>query len=69
MSDKIQPAASQQPDADQPVGPTDDDNDTEGQSLWVGSSASYEMTKARNKDIERQAREHARQKEARAKGK
>ena len=68
MSDKIQPA-TQQPDADLPLGPTDDDNDTEGQSLWVGHSASYDMAKARNKEIERQAREHARQKEARAKGK
>jgi len=64
MSDKKVPAQAQQP-----VGPTDDADDTEGQSLWVGSSASSEMTRARNKDIERQAREHARHKETRAKGK
>ena len=64
MSDKKIPAEPQQP-----VGPTDDSDDTEGQSLWVGSSASSEMTRARNKDIERQAREHARHKETRAKGK
>ncbi|MCY7417010.1 MAG: hypothetical protein LH650_00685 [Chloroflexi bacterium] len=57
----------------QPAGPTDSDsqgeNDTEGHSLWINPSASYDMAKARNKDIERQAREHQRQKEARTKGK
>ena len=37
--------------------------------MWIDPASSYDMSKARSKDIERQAREHARQKEARAKGK
>ena len=64
MSDKKIPA-----DPQQPVGPTDDPDDTEGHSMWLNPGSSYELSKARSKDIERQAREHAREKEARAKGK
>ena len=56
-------------DPQQPVGPTDETDDTEGQSMWLNPGSSYDLSKARSKDIERQAREHARQKEARSKGK
>ena len=64
MSDKKSPA-----NAEQPVGPTDEGDDTEGHSMFLNPSTSADMARARNKDIERQAREHARQKEARNKGK
>lgn len=64
MSDEKIPA-----DPQQPVGSTDDPDDTEGQSMWISPGASYDMAKSRSKEIERQAREHQRQKEARAKGK
>jgi plasmid maintenance system antidote protein VapI len=37
--------------------------------MWLNPGSSYDLSKARSKDIERQAREHQRQKEARAKGK
>ncbi len=62
MTEKQVPA-----DPQQPVGPTDEPTDTEGHFMNPGGA--YEMSKARSKDIERQAREHARQKEVRSKGK
>jgi hypothetical protein len=64
MSDKKIPA-----DPQQPVGPTDDPEDVEGHSMWLNPGSSYDLAKSRSKEIERQAREHQRQKEARAKGK
>jgi hypothetical protein len=69
MTDKKTPSTDQDPDAQLPVGPTDDDNDTEGHSQFLNPGSSYDMAKARNREIERHAREHARQKEARAKSK
>ncbi len=54
-------------DTRRPVGPTDEPDDTEGH--YMNPGAAYEMAKARSKDIERQAREHQRQKEVRTKGK
>jgi hypothetical protein len=64
MTDKQTPA-----NADQPVGPTDEGDDTEGHSMFLNPSTSADMARARSKEVERQAREHARQKESRAKGK
>ena len=64
MADTKIPAEPQQP-----VGPTDETDDTEGHNMFGNPGASYDMHKARSKDIERQAREHQRQKEARAKAK
>ena len=43
-------------------GPTPED--TEGHSLWISPSASRELANSRNRDIERQARERQRAKEA-----
>ena len=62
MADTKMPA-----EPEHPVGPTDEPTDTEGH--FMSPSGSYELTKARSKDIERQAREHQRQKEVRNKGK
>jgi hypothetical protein len=39
-------------------------DDTEGHNLWISPSASREMANSRNRDIERQARERQRVKEA-----
>ncbi len=69
MTDKKTPTAAQEPESQLPLGPTDDENDTEGHSQFMNPGSSYDMAKARNRDIERQAREHAREKEARAKSK
>jgi hypothetical protein len=41
-----------------------DDNDVEGHNLWVNPSASREMTNGRSREIEREARERQRAKEA-----
>lgn len=64
MADKKIPAEPQQP-----VGPTDDTDDTEVLMMFGNPGSSNDLSKSRSKDIERQAREHQRQKEVRSKGK
>jgi redox-sensitive bicupin YhaK (pirin superfamily) len=39
-------------------------DDVEGHNLWVNPSASREMTQSRSREIEREARERQRAKEA-----
>ena len=56
-------------DPEQPVGPTDEGDDTEGHSMFMNPGTASDMARARSKEVERQAREHARQKEARSKAK
>ncbi len=49
---------------DVPDVPADGENDTEGHNLWISPSASRVMTNSRMRDIERQARERQRVKDA-----
>ena len=62
MADTKMPA-----EPEQPAGPTDETDEVEGHFMNPGGS--YDLAKARSKDVERQARENQRQKEARNKGK
>ena len=48
---------------DQPQ-PSDEDQDVEGHNLWMNPSASREMINSRSRDMEREARERQRAKEA-----
>lgn len=55
----------EQPDADQPAaGTTDEGQDVEGHNLWMNPSASREMINSRSRDMEREARDRQRAKEA-----
>lgn len=48
---------------DQPQ-PPDESQDVEGHNLWMNPSASREMINSRSRDMEREARERQRAKEA-----
>jgi hypothetical protein len=60
MSNQRTPKAADRPDL-----PKDDGDDTEGHNLWISPSVSREMANSRSRDIEREARERQRAKEAR----
>jgi hypothetical protein len=38
--------------------------DTEGHNMWINPSSGREISRGRNADVERQVREHQRQKDA-----
>lgn len=44
-----------------------EDSDTEGHNLWIDPGLSADLARSRNKDIEKQARERKRAKEAKKK--
>lgn len=53
---------------DQPEPAEQDEDDVEGHNLWMNPSASREMTASRSRDIEREARDRQRAKEAKNSG-
>jgi hypothetical protein len=56
----------EQPEKDQSPAATstEDAQDVEGHNLWMNPSASREMTNSRSRDLEREARDRQRAKEA-----
>lgn len=50
--------------ASKPQGQPDDENDVEGHNMWINPTMSSDMARNRSKDLEKEARERNRAKEA-----
>ena len=57
MSDKKNPAPTEQ---------ANDEQDVEGHNMWIGPTVMNDLARQRTKELERQAREHRRAKEGKA---